>query len=79
MSPPRLAMEIPVDVLLGFIPMDKLGISKQIVLELDPAQFAVLSGLTFIVTGLIATRLLLVRRRVIKSMGEYLMISTVQQ
>ncbi len=65
---PRLALQIPVDFLAAFIPFDKLGISDQSVIKIDTALFAIMSGLTFIVTGLIATRLLLVRRRVFKSM-----------
>lgn len=64
------ALDIPVNIAAALSPIDQLGLSSQCVVALDTARYAVQGGLTVTVTGLVATRLLLVRRRSIKLMGE---------
>ncbi len=72
--PTYLALDIPVDVVQGFLPLGRLGISDQSVGNIETTRFVVLAGTSAIVTGLITTRLLLVRRHIIKIMGECLII-----
>jgi hypothetical protein len=72
------ALDIPVEIVGAFVPYDQLGISNGVLTAIATAPFAVLSSFTFLVTGLIAARLLLARRQHMRIMGKCLMISSVQ-
>ncbi len=65
-----LALDVPSDIIGNIVPYSQLGISEHTSMVIETARYAVLSGLTVIVTGLIALRLLLVRRRHVKIMGK---------
>jgi hypothetical protein len=73
-----LAMAILVEVIHAFIPLDQLGIPPHITSAMNTAGYVILAGTTITVTGLITGHLLLVQRRHIKLMGQYLMVSNVQ-
>lgn len=64
------ALDIPVNIAAALSPIDQLGMSSECVVALDTARYTVLSGLTVTVTGLVVARLLLIRRRCVKLMGE---------
>lgn len=63
------ALFLPANIIDVFVPLDQLGISAKSGAAMITAEFAALSGFTMLVTGLIATRLLLARRRHRKLMG----------
>jgi hypothetical protein len=70
-------LDILLNVVGALVPYDQLGISTRILTAMDTATYAVLSSFTILVTGLIAVRILLVRRQHTKIMGKCLMISNV--
>lgn len=72
------ALDVPIDIADTLVPLDQLGISVNSGFAMDTAAYTVLSALTIIVTGLVAAHLLLVRRRHIKIMGKYSMVSNAE-
>lgn len=65
-----LVLDILDGIVVVIMPLDRLGISTSGRRTLNIVGFAILSGLTLIVTGLVVVRLLLVRRRHVKAMGK---------
>jgi hypothetical protein len=72
----HLALDIPTEIVGAIVPYDQLGISDRTGVAMVTAAYAVVSSFTILVTGLIAARLLLVRRKHIRIMGQCLMISS---
>lgn len=64
-----IALDIPVDIIVCFVSLDQLGISSDSLKAMDTAAYATGSALTIIVTGLVAMRLLLVRRSYVRLTG----------
>lgn len=58
----RQALDIP-GIVSGLVPLEQLGISSRAFIAMGTATYAVLSGFTIIVTGLIAVRLMQARRQ----------------
>ena len=61
------ALDIPSEIALGLVSFDQLGFSKTVGVAMVTSAYAALSGLTILVTGLIAVRLFLVRRQQTKA------------
>lgn len=71
------ALVVP-SIVNGFVPLEQLGISHKTYIAMGIALYVVLTAFTILVTGLIAIRLLQVRRQHVNIMGKCLMISPVQ-
>lgn len=72
-----LALTILMNIVVNAIPLDQLGISDSTRVAAVTAGFAIPSGFTILVTGLIAARLLLARRQHLRILGKRLMIFSV--
>lgn len=68
------ALDIPMDI----VPRNQFDISSRSEDAMATSAYAILSGFTILVTGLIAVRLLLARRRYIKTTGKHMVVSGVQ-
>jgi len=64
-----IGLDLPLNVVGGFISFDQLGISEDALIAMQTAAFGIVAAFTILVTALITTRLLLVRRKVTKIMG----------
>lgn len=64
------ALDIPVGIVFGALSLDQLGIPARTVIRMETASYAIPIGFTVIVTGLVATRLMLARRQHMKVMGK---------
>ncbi len=69
------ALDVPIDIVADLVLLDQLGISDRGARAMDTARYVILSGLTITVTGLIALRILLLRRNHAKIMGKYFVVS----
>lgn len=69
------ALVIPLDIVGVVVPLD---IPKRSLFAMETAVEIVPLSFTILVIGLIAARLLLARRQLMKVMGTYLMVSNMQ-